>query len=158
MNLQSRLTGYRSARVLCTVAGVLLCLAQAGCGLGYHIASAIAGTEEWQVDDIDVSLISDIVVGDTTRSQIETMFGKPRATLENPDMDAYNTTYLYRIWRVVVKRGIILFSPFDIESKTLLAIVFDGDVVRFFEGPEPGAVELLNQVRQEVTDRTFDSG
>jgi outer membrane protein assembly factor BamE (lipoprotein component of BamABCDE complex) len=130
------------------VAFVLIALTQAGC-MGY-LAAAIAGPGKWEVDRIDVSRISEIVVGETTREQIEAMFGVPnfthRYSTDKHLKDYVADMYIYQISRMSYKGDIVWGLGGKSDNKRLLAVNFKADVVTLFMGPEPGAVELLEKL------------
>ena len=118
---------------------LFIVLPNAGC-LGYLDYSKWKGSI-----DFDASRISEIVVGKTTRGQIEAMFGKPRSTFGR-------SIYMYFLTRFHAKRDIIIMSGSrsTVESKRLLYVMFlDGDIVRAVSSPEPGAIEILEQLQKE---------
>ena len=118
---------------------LLLCLPSAGC---LTIMDATF-PQAWQGDtDVNLDLIPEIVVGETTRAQIEAMFGKPKR------MYAGNDYYVYMIIRT--HTATFSFSGIKSETMTLLAVAFNSDdIVREVLGPQEGAAEVLEQLRRK---------
>jgi len=132
-----------------TIVCILIFMSQSGCGAKFISWAKLGPFYMWD-DRIDVSRISEIIVGETTREQIEAMFGVPGKTLRTSNNEFFKKMY--------TKHYIYLISPYDLRgdslrgsraaraNKRLLAVTFKDDVVIRFKGPEPGAVELLKQM------------
>ena len=132
-----------SARSQLTLSCAMLVMTQGGC-LGY-LGAAMVGPGNWEVDEIDVSRISEIVVGETTRDEVEAKFGIPNGRLRYPTLNP--NVYSYRISRTSPAGDIVWGIKMKQEGKTLLTVMFnDDDVVFYVSGPELGAVELLEKL------------
>jgi len=132
-----------------TIVCILIFMSQSGCA--EYISRAKSYGPSYMADDrIDVSRISEIIVGEITREQIEAMFGVPGKTLRTSNSELlkeiYTKNYVYFISpydpRADSLRGVIAVSG----TKCLLYVKFKDDVVIMFKGPVPGAVELLKQM------------
>ena len=127
-----------------------------GCG-GYIIAPFIPPSD-WQGDKIDISRISEIVVGKTTREEIDTIFGMPEdvskregmhAALGIPkdDTEPASENYYYSILRTKVVGDILAGVAIKPEVKTVLMVLFDDEgIVTSFTGPDPGVEEILQEM------------
>lgn len=131
-----------------TIVCILIFMSQSGCMEFIDIAKS---GPNYLVDDrIDVSRISEIIVGETTREQIEAMFGVPDSTLRHLNNELtkkmFTDNYMYSISRSNPRGDSIWGARPPLYTMRLLLVRFKDDVVISIAGPEPGAVELLKQL------------